>query len=87
MSFASEIFNKLDIENISNLPLLSGRFSRLWCFVEDSIHHFVMFLAHDLNIGMGLATVALAIIIRLIFLPFNVNSVKNILIFKYSNIY
>jgi hypothetical protein len=51
--------------------------------VEDTIHHFVMFMTHDLNMGIGFSTILLATIIRLAFIPFYKRSVK---IFSYMKI-
>ena len=38
MSFSSNLLKPFDIDNVSTLPFLYGRFSRLWCFSEDVSH-------------------------------------------------
>lgn len=54
----------------------------MFCFIEDTIHHFVMFLAHDLHLGMGMATIILAILSRLIFVPVNLSNMKRMKLLK-----
>jgi hypothetical protein len=38
MNLAADIFKSFDIDNVSTLPWVLGRFSRLWCFTEDISH-------------------------------------------------
>ena len=49
--------------------MLEGRFSRIWCFTEDTIHHVIMFMTHEMSLGIGFSTVILAGLLRLVFFP------------------
>lgn len=77
-----ETFQPVNIDTYTNIPLISGKFSRVFCIIEDNMEKLVTTISST-GLGFGLSIVGIAFLIRFIFLPINLLSIKYSYINKY----
>lgn len=78
MNFA-EAFKPFNREYFTSMPIFSGKFSRLFTILEDNIEYIVLSIANN-GMGIGLATLIFAALVRIAFLPMQLLGIKSMYI-------
>ena len=72
----AEAVKPFDIDNLTTIPIISGKFSRLYTNLENYLESIVLTLSNN-GLGLGLATVIFVSILRLSFIPLQISAQRS----------